>query len=195
MIEKNKNAKSTNNAIKENRPLIVFIIKALSLYLFFISVNALQKTTGILDTPLRHLEAISCDFLLEISGFNVSWKDSVYSSTYLMIDGKKLLGIANSCNGLVLLEIFMGFIIICPGKLKNKAWYIPAGLLTILIVNIIRIYSLALIQMFAPEYLEFNHHYVFSTLVYGIIFLFWMIYINKVEGHSKLLLSINKKDS
>jgi hypothetical protein len=39
--------------------------------------------------------------------------------------------------------------------------------------------SLALIQYKAPEYLDFNHHYTFTVIVYAFIFLLWMIWVNK----------------
>jgi exosortase/archaeosortase family protein len=75
-----------------------------------------------------------------------------------------------------LFALFAGFVVAFPGKIKNKLWFIPLGILIIHLTNIIRILALAIIAYKSPNYLEFNHNYTFTVSVYIIVFALWMIW-------------------
>ena len=95
------------------------------------------------------------------------------------VDGAHPVWIGRPCNGISVMAIFAIFILVFPGKAKNKAWYIPAGLFIIHIANVIRVCALASIAYYKPNYLYFNHNYTFTILVYSIIFILWMFWVNR----------------
>jgi exosortase family protein XrtF len=97
----------------------------------------------------------------------------------LGIDGTHGLWIGDPCNGITLFALFTGFVIAYPGPVKRKIWFIPLGLFAIHIVNILRIVALAFITLYAPSYLEFNHTYTFTIIVYSFVFFLWMLWANK----------------
>jgi exosortase/archaeosortase family protein len=78
--------------------------------------------------------------------------------------------------------LFAAFVIAFPGPWKTKVWYVPAGILAIYLINSLRVIGLALNRMFSNESFEFNHKYTFTILVYGAIFWFWMIWVNRFSG-------------
>jgi len=43
---------------------------------------------------------------------------------------------------------------------------------------VLRVVALITINYYAPQYIEFNHTYTFTILVYSIIFLLWMWWVN-----------------
>ncbi len=87
--------------------------------------------------------------------------------------------IGDGCSGLELFVLFAGFILIMGGAWKQKAWFLPLGLLLILVLNILRISALALINYHWPRYLYFNHKYTFVVVVYGVIFILWVWWVRK----------------
>jgi exosortase/archaeosortase family protein len=93
---------------------------------------------------------------------------------------------------LALFALFSGFIISFPANWKEKLWFIPLGLLIIYISNLFRIVLLVLIKIHFPGSLNFNHKYTFTVLVYGIIFLLWMIWVNKIVFYKPFSLAKNK---
>lgn len=97
----------------------------------------------------------------------------------LGIDGSHGVFIADSCAGLPLLALFAGFILAYPGPISKKLWYLPLGLLTVYLINIVRIVALCMLAYHSPELLDFNHHYTFTLIVYAYIFLLWVIWVNK----------------
>lgn len=100
------------------------------------------------------------------------------------IDGSNGVWVGSNCNAITLFALFAVFIIAYPGNQKNKLWYIPAGILAIHVLNILRVVCLAIIAYYWPYALDFNHTYTFTFLVYAFIFFLWMIWVNKFAGKS-----------
>jgi exosortase family protein XrtF len=94
------------------------------------------------------------------------------------IDGSNGVWVGSNCNAITLFTLFAVFIIAYPGHQKNKLWYIPAGIIAIHLLNILRVVSLALIANYYPQYLDFNHTYTFTFVVYAFIFILWMAWVN-----------------
>lgn len=95
------------------------------------------------------------------------------------IDGTHGVWVGDPCNGISLFALFTGFVLAYPGPIKHKLWFIPLGLLLVHLINVIRVTALTMIVFYAPEYLEFNHTYTFTLLVYGFVFFLWWIWANK----------------
>jgi exosortase family protein XrtF len=97
------------------------------------------------------------------------------------IDGSHGVWVGDSCNGLTLFALFAGFVFAFPGPVIKKLWFIPAGLVAIHLLNVLRVTALALIQYYAPQYLEFNHTYTFTIIVYGFVFALWYLWATKLS--------------
>jgi exosortase family protein XrtF len=94
------------------------------------------------------------------------------------IDGSNGVWVGSNCNAITLFSLFAVFIIAYPGSQKHKWWYVPGGILAIHLLNVLRVVALALIANYAPDYLNFNHTYTFTFLIYAFIFSLWMIWVN-----------------
>lgn len=95
------------------------------------------------------------------------------------IDGSNGVWVGSNCNAISLFILFSVFVIWYPGHQKAKLWFIPFGIITIHLLNIIRVVCLALIANYFPDYLDFNHTYTFTFLVYAYIFILWVWWVNK----------------
>jgi len=98
------------------------------------------------------------------------------------IDGSNGVWIGGPCNGITLMFLFAVFVIAYPGNIKNKLWYLPAGIITVFLINILRIIALAMIALHNPQYLDFNHTYTFTFIAYSAVFGLWMLWVNKFSG-------------
>jgi exosortase family protein XrtF len=95
------------------------------------------------------------------------------------VDGAHPIWIGGPCDGVAIMAIFLIFVSAFPGNQIHKLWYIPLGILLIHFINVLRVAGLTLINFYAPEYLDFNHNYTFTFLVYGFIFILWITWVNK----------------
>lgn len=106
------------------------------------------------------------------------------------------LFINNRCLALDLMYTYSVFIIAFFGPVKKKLWYIPMGILIINILNILRIIGLGITSMYFPKYMNFNHHTLFTYIVYLFTFILWVIWIKKFakEDIIKMLEETKEKD-
>ncbi|MBN4051357.1 exosortase family protein XrtF [bacterium AH-315-M05] len=164
-----------------NKPFPRFVATASLLYILWYALYELWLH------PKRSIELLVVDNLvllssgmLKLFGYQLITgpvlKDNVRT---IGIDGTYGLFIADSCAGVTLFALFAGFIIAYPGPVKWKLIFIPLGLITIHLINALRITGLCIITFHAPEYLDFNHHYTFTIIVYSYVFLLWVIWVNK----------------
>lgn len=95
--------------------------------------------------------------------------------------------IGEPCNGIKVFGLFSIFIIAFPGNWLKKLWFIPLGIFIIHTANAIRIAALTVITAENPDALNFNHNITFQVIVYGLIFLLWYWWVQKLSN-----LSFNK---
>jgi len=86
----------------------------------------------------------------------------------------------DSCMGVNLMFLFASFIALLPGALKHKLWYIPAGLIVIVLLNCLRIVFIFVNITKSGKYdmyMEIHDLFTYPVLVFT--FVMWMIWINR----------------
>lgn len=155
-----------------------FAIRALSLYLlwwFFYQV--LQKPSAFLDQPVIHFQTKLAQYLLEYFNYVVHTQGEGNYMNTIWIEGSAFsLKVLDGCNALEILAIFSIFLLAYPTKLTHKLWIFP-GLLLLLLINVGRIIALVLVEYYASAWLDFNHKYTFTLLMYLIIIAMWYTWI------------------
>lgn len=161
----------------------LFITKASILYgsCYFIYEFLIKEYTHWDELFIRKIINLSVS-ILELMGYKTFVSKEVNDIQVMGIDGSNGVWIGGPCNGITLMFLFAIFVIAYPGNLKNKLWYIPAGIVAVHSINIIRIIALSLIALYSPEYLDFNHTYTFTFIAYSFVFGLWMLWVNKFSA-------------
>ena len=94
---------------------------------------------------------------------------------------KVVLNIANVCNGLELMVLYIGFIICMPSRFLRKFLYIILGLIVLDGINILRCVGLIYLREYYAIYFQFAHHYLFNAMVYTGTFIMWILYSRKIQ--------------
>ncbi|GAA3599798.1 archaeosortase/exosortase family protein [Flavivirga amylovorans] len=191
------------NLLKNKIPLPIrlFLGKALLLFIAWeIIYSVFLFDSQFLDGPLTtHIGESSAQFLnnfTSMDGFVA--KNESWTTTYEgeLLEEKvsaiyhydnKVLNIANVCNGLSLLALYVGFIICMPSKFWRKILYIILGLIILDVINILRCVGLIYLREYFYVYFEFAHHYLFKATVYTATFLIWMLYCRKIHFKNESL--------
>ncbi|MBS1581554.1 MAG: archaeosortase/exosortase family protein [Bacteroidetes bacterium] len=95
------------------------------------------------------------------------------------VEGGHLLWIGDPCNGVGLFAVFLVFLIAYAGPWRHKLWFGALGLLSIHLVNALRVAALCIIVRIDYEWLNFNHDYTFYVIVYGWVFLLWYVWVKR----------------
>jgi exosortase family protein XrtF len=174
---------------KIKSPALFFFIKLLALYIIWYLVYDLWlHPDRIIDKwAIVNIVYFTIIFLqvlgyTAISDIHIEEAETIHT---VGIDGTNGLWIGDPCNGIVVMALFAGFIIAFPGKIKNKLWFIPLGIFLIHLVNILRVVALSIIVYYAPQYLDFNHTYTFTIVVYSVVFILWYIWTKKYSSVEK----------
>lgn len=101
-------------------------------------------------------------------------------------NGNKLLLIADGCNGLELFVLYIGFIIAMPAMLQRKLAYAILGIVIIHGVNLLRCVGLSILIEHLQPYFDIAHHYIFKMVIYGIIFILWIQFSNRLTLLNKV---------
>lgn len=99
----------------------------------------------------------------------------------LYIGDYYLAHIIEGCNSVSVIILFAAFIIAFAEGFKKTFFFILAGSVLIYSVNLIRIAVLAIALYNYPEHEGFLHGVVFPAMIYGMVFVLWMLWIRTLK--------------
>ena len=112
--------------------------------------------------------------------------ESKYTPEAMLVRNNHIiLRIGDACNGLELMLIYAGVIALLPGSSNLKARYIGLGIVGLIVTNMLRCAGLEWVYEFYRPLFETTHHYLFTLVMYVIIFYGWVLYINKLKSNEK----------
>lgn len=162
-----------------NEPIVKFLVIGFVLYLSWLFLYEWWiHPNGWADSVVINNTISVSTFILEFLGYKVEYN----GNRIFGIKGTPGLFIGDSCNGISLFALYSIFLIAFPGKVVSKLVFIPAGILVIHFLNILRIVTLSIILTYSYEWTEFNHTYTFTILIYSFIFVTWLYWINNYSG-------------
>lgn len=82
--------------------------------------------------------------------------------------------IADSCNGLAALSLFVGFVLAFPGTWARRLVFVPAGLAVIAAANVARCAGLLVVQARWPEAFGVLHGSGSMLVFYAVIVALWV---------------------
>jgi len=165
--------------IKSNAFLRFIVTAGLLYFILYLLYQFIVKRYTFYDQKFIGLIIESADFLLKFIGYKTFKVLQDRDMQVIGIDGSNGVWIGSNCNAITLFTLFSVFVVAYPGSQKNKLWFIPAGILAIHLLNVLRVAALAMIADSYPQYLNFNHTYTFTFLVYSFIFFLWILWVNK----------------
>jgi exosortase family protein XrtF len=162
---------------RELSPLKAFLFKAVALFVIWQALYSfwLGPSAALDDWLTLQVALQSVDFL-QLLGKNSYLQTEI---NRLILEGQGAVYVTKACNGLSLGALFIGFIFSAPGRWWHKAVFILVGSLLIFYSNVLRVGLLAINYIKNPETFDFNHKYTYALAVYALVFLLWMIWVNR----------------
>ena len=154
-------------------PTFRFFGLALAYMVWSVAYERVLKPQTMGEVVIEHMVS-STEAAFESIGWPVgTYPQSGSHRDRVGVAGHAGVQIGAPCDGVALFALFAIFILAFPGPILRKAWFIPAGIALLHLANVVRVIVLARIQATAPEWLEFNHDYTFTVLIYGLVFALW----------------------
>ena len=101
----------------------------------------------------------------------------------LIINNRYTANIIEGCNAVSVILLFVAFVLAFAQQFKKTMLFLLAGITLIYSINLVRICILAIALYEYPEQGDFLHGVVFPGIIYGMVFLLWVLWvkINKTE--------------
>jgi exosortase family protein XrtF len=106
-------------------------------------------------------------------------------SMKLIINNKFVARVVEGCNSISVIILFISFMIAFADKFKTTFLYILAGSVLIYVVNLLRIVILSVGLYHYPWRREELHTVIFPLIIYGMVFLLWMFWVNRFSKNIK----------
>ena len=173
--------------ILKYKSVVRFILTFLLVYgvLTFAYMLYLNYSDGSEYYPdyLTNLVAKQTDALLHTFGYESQIVEHANEpSMKVIINGKYVARVIEGCNSMSVIILFISFVIAFAGKLKTTLFYILAGSVLIYVVNLLRIVFLSVGLYHYPWRREELHTVIFPLIIYGMVFLLWMFWVNRFSN-------------
>jgi exosortase family protein XrtF len=135
---------------------------------------------------VTNLVANQTELLLNAVGYDtqvVPHPDEL--SMKLIVENKFVARVVEGCNSVSVIILFLSFIVAFAGKLKATLIYILAGSVLIYSVNLVRIAILSVGLYEYPWRKDILHTVIFPMIIYGMVFLLWMFWVNRFSKQKK----------
>lgn len=132
--------------------------------------------TAPFDFMANHIATV-CYTILSWFKDTISF-DSLYTLRY---DNGNSVKIVWACTAIKQGFIFCCIILFSRGKIRDKLWFIPLGWIFVYVFNILRITLISAVIENHPEWFTFLHEYLLKYIFYGMIFLLWVWWTEKIS--------------
>ncbi len=168
--------------IKKYRSVFRFIITFLGSYLIFsliynIYLESFSPKEYYPDF-FTHLVALQSESFVEAMGYTAQvTPHPEEASMQLFVGGNSLVRIVEGCNSISVIILFTSFVLSFFSNSKITFLYILAGATIIYVMNVVRIGLLSIGVFEYPQHTEFLHSIIFPLIIYGTVFLLWLIWV------------------
>ncbi|MDX6181334.1 exosortase family protein XrtF [Flavobacterium sp. Fl-77] len=170
------------------KPFLLFISIFFATYIFltlvyksYLNLFEESEVDGITNLVGDHVK-----YIMQLFGADIRIEKNV-SESFLEVwyNNVYFVRIVEGCNAVSIVILFISFVISFSGKWKSTVFFILFGVFFIYILNVIRIALLTVLLFRFPENQQFLHGVLFPLIIYGVVFILWIIWVNKFSKYAK----------
>lgn len=173
------------------KPFLVFLTKFLLSYLVLTLLyqsylNQFDEKNFEVD-KITQIVANQSQMMLSVFDDNsYTMPNLKEASVKLFYHDKWVARIIEGCNAVSVIILFISFVIAFTGRFKQTLTFIIIGTIIIHFFNVLRIALLCMAIFHFPEYEHILHGVIFPLFIYGIVFLLWVIWVNKYSSYATI---------
>jgi exosortase family protein XrtF len=157
-----------------------------AIYSFYL--NKTQIKTEIFScSPITKRVAQDSDTFAKFFGYDTAFEQNTDElSMKLFLNGKHTVSIVEGCSSVSIIILFLSFIIAFSGSFRDTLFFGIGGSVFIYITNLARIVMLTVLYQEYPQHGYFLHELFFPAVIYGMVFLLWVIWVKYFSHYNKL---------
>lgn len=171
------------------KPFLLFLVKFFLSYIvltFIYQLYLSQFNVKLFEVDsITQLVAKQAEETVEMLGYRAEiFENLEQSSIKFYVNQNYVARVVEGCNAISVLILFVAFVIAFKGNLKNTLLFTIGGSLLIYVLNIVRIALISIALYHYPEYEHLIHGVLFPLFIYGVVFLLWVIWVNKFSVYA-----------
>ena len=135
-------------------------------------IDGITENVSVLTEKLSNLIGVKLSVVRNYMDYNIVYNNKI---TAKIIEG---------CNAISVIILFISFVVAFSGNLKQTLVFILGGSLFIYFLNILRIIILSVLMYYYPAQEHILHGVIFPLIIYGAIFILWIIWVNKFSKYA-----------
>lgn len=179
-------AKITHLNLKKRKIIIRFLLKFFVTYFLLVGLYSIylkqtqQKGDVFSCAPITKSVAKHSQQFGELLGYDVSIEQHPSElAIKFIVDGNYIARVVEGCNAISVMILFITFIIAFSGTIKATIIFGVLGTIFIYVINIARIFILSVLMYEYPAYEDVLHNLLFPAIIYGAVFLLWIIWVKR----------------
>lgn len=177
------------NYLVQYKPFLLFLLR---FFLAFILLTVLYKMylnsykNNKMDSvsELVSNTSVSILRLVDKEAHFIKLESQSYNQLYY--NQKYVVRIVEGCNSISVIILFISFVFAFSGKWKQTLLFIIIGSLIIFALNLVRIALLCHLLFYFPHLEHILHGVFFPVIIYGTVFILWIIWINNYSKYAKI---------
>ncbi|NUY81757.1 exosortase family protein XrtF [Flavobacterium sp. MAH-1] len=176
--------------LKQYKPFFIFLLKFFAVYagltlIYQTYLNSFNAAAFEVD-DFTKLVADQTKWFTDALGYHTEVKPHLLQPSIMFIlDGTYVARVVEGCNALSVIILFAAFVVAFKGEWKKTLCFILGGTVLIHILNIVRIGLLSIALLHYPKYEHILHGVIFPAIIYGVVFLLWVVWVNKFSQHGR----------
>ncbi len=172
------------------RPFLLFLLRFFGTYaglslLYGAYLSSFNAAAFEVD-GFTHLVSRQSRDLIQFLGYASGIDPHPTQASYqLWVNGKYVARVVEGCNALSVVILFASFVVAFKGKWQHTLLYVLGGALLLHLANLLRIAILAVALYYYPQHEHWLHGVIFPAAIYGMVFLLWVIWVNKFSAYAK----------
>ncbi|MEI6866464.1 exosortase family protein XrtF [Flavicella sp.] len=178
--------------MSKRKKILKFLVKFFGAYFLFFGIysyylfSTQKKVQKFECSPITYGVAEQTISVLTFFGYDVKLEQHTEElSIKLLFDDVYLARVIEGCNSLSVIILFVSLIIAFSGSFWKTLFFALFGSVVIYCLNILRISFLTVALAKFPEQKEILHNLVFPSLIYGLVFLLWVIWVNYFSNYNE----------
>jgi exosortase family protein XrtF len=173
--------------MKDQKAILLFLLKFIGLYIVLNTAYGLWiEHYDPLPDPLTKIVSHQTAKLVSLTEENVSIGEVANSRNVPIRQNETtIVSVFEGCNGLNVMIVFVAFIVAFTGTIKKSVIFGIAGIALIYMANLVRVGLLFFVAKYYPDNLYFFHKYLFTGLLYALVFFLWYVWVSKVWPEKK----------
>lgn len=177
------------NTIQQHKPFFLFLFKFIAFYLVFTFMYKSYLNT--FDSQHNQVDGITkfvayqTENCLNLFGKNALVTPHEKEASFKIIYHNSYLArIVEGCNAISVIILFASFVFAFSARFKATLWFILLGSVLIFVLNICRIALLTVGLFYFPESESVLHNIVFPVVIYGVVFVLWIVWVLKFSKYA-----------